>query len=372
MARPAVPWYWAARDGWYATIDGRRHLLAKGRKSRAAAHRAFHKLQAARGSVVRAGGTITLAEMCDRLLLWVRENRSALTLEWYTRYLRAFGAHVGRQKEAGTLKPFQVTDWLDSTGWGQSTRHGAITAVKRAFRWGQRQGLIESNPMDGLDRPGIKRREAILSPEVEIIVLEKAVQPLRQFLEFLHETGCRPSEAARLRVGHVDLEHGVAVIFGKTTSRTGRQRQIFLTPRAQELVHQVVHRTEQPETIFVNSRGRPWTRHALAHAMGRLRKKLKLGPECTAESFRHGWITDAKLKLPNSVVAELAGHSSTAMVDRHYGHLSQRQPELSAAAAMVRKSDTDKPPASDASADPPSPPSPAPTKPPQKPRHRSR
>jgi integrase/recombinase XerC len=366
MGRAAKARYWPDRDVWFTRVGGKYHVLARGKRSRAEAVNALRELLVEGRKDTKPG--VTVAELCDRLLVWVRENRSALTLEWYKRHLRAFGKHIGRQTDASTLRPFHVTDWLDSTAWKQSTRHGAITAVKRAFRWGYRQGLLDSNSMEGLDRPGIKRREAVLSPEVEIIVLEKAVQPLRQFLEFLHETGCRPSEATRLCIDHVDLESGVAVLFGKTTSRTGRQRQIFLTPRAQELVNQAVHRVEQSETVFVNSRGRPWTRHALAHAMGRLRKKLELGPECTAESFRHGWITEAKLRLPNSVVAELAGHSSTTMIDKHYSHLNQRQPELSAAVILVRKSGTGTPMASPASADPTPAPDQPPATAPQKPR----
>jgi integrase len=90
--------------------------------------------------------------------------------------------------------------------------------------------------------------------------------------------------------------------------------------------------------------------------MRRVRIKLRgeiEGPKwraCTAESFRHGWVTDAKLRLTNSVVAELAGHTSTAMVDRHYGHVNERRAELAEAAGKVRGSRTDTAGPADASA----------------------
>lgn len=43
------------------------------------------------------------------------------------------------------------------------------------------------------------------------------------------------------------------------------------------------------------------------------------------------------MKVPNAIVAELAGHTSTAMVDRHYSHLDARSAELLEAASLVRK-----------------------------------
>ena len=46
MARPSKPFWWAARGGWYATIRGTRHLLAKGEQARAEADRRFHQLMA--------------------------------------------------------------------------------------------------------------------------------------------------------------------------------------------------------------------------------------------------------------------------------------------------------------------------------------
>jgi integrase len=125
------------------------------------------------------------------------------------------------------------------------------------------------------------------------------------------------------------------VLPGKTTRKTGRLRTIYLTDHAKTIVDQLASKNPAGP-IFRNARGVPWTRNALALAMRRVRTRLGMGSECTAESFRHEWVTDAKLEHPNSVVAELAGHSSTAMVDKHYGHLNERRDNLSRAAAMVR------------------------------------
>jgi integrase len=339
MGRPSTVKFRQDRDAWVTTIGGKYVTLARGKRNRRQAMDEFHRLKASEDKPgLPASASVSVGELCDRLLDWVAENRSAVTYEWYKRHLSSFVRHAGPNSSASALRPFHVTEWIKSQAWEQSTRHGAITAVKRAFRWGRKQGYLEFDPMEPLDKPGIKRRETILRPDQEHEVLNAIHGPLRDYLEFMHETGCRPSEVARLEASH--LSEDAAILSGKTTRATGRLREIYWTDRAKEIVDRLAG--ENPAgPNFRNSRGAPWTRNALAWAMSRVRKRLGLGGECTAESFRHGWITDAKLKQPNSVVAQLAGHSSTATVDKHYGHLNERRAELSRAAASVRGVCTD-------------------------------
>jgi integrase len=337
MGRPSTVKFRQDRDAWVTTIGGKYVTLARGKRNRRQAMDEFHRLKASEGKP-GLPASVSVGELCDRLLDWVSENRSPVTYDWYKRHLSSFVRHAGPNVAASALKPFHVTEWIKSQAWEQSTRHGAITAVKRAFRWGRKQGYLEFDPMDSLDKPGIKRRENILNPAQEHEVLNAIHGPLRDYLEFMRETGCRPSEVARLEATH--LSGDIVVLAGKTTRATGRLRTIYLTDRAKEIVDRLA-RENPAGPIFLNSRGAAWTRNALAWAMSRLRKRLGLGGECTAESFRHGWVTDAKLKLPNSIVAELAGHSSTEMVDKHYGHLSERRDDLSRAAASVRGVGTD-------------------------------
>ncbi len=352
MGRPNKVRYREDRDAWVTKIDGQLHTLAKGKRNRAEATRALHALLAAKAKgQATPTRSISVGELCDRLWTWTRDHRSALTAEWYQRHLQAFVNWAGYETIANTIRPFHVSEWVDGQGWGQSTRHGAITAVKRAFRWGHRQGYLESDPLAALDKPGIRRREAILGPEDQRRVLGSIDGPLRDYLATMYETGCRPSEVARIEAVHVVGD--TIVMAGKTTRKTRKPRVIYLTPVVAEIVARLA--SANPDgPIFRNTRGRPWTRNALAQAMQRVRSRLGLGPECTAESLRHGWVTDAKLRLPNSVVAELAGHASTAMVDAHYGHVNLRRAELAQAASSVRSpvADTAAPPASASSPTP--------------------
>ena len=70
--------------------------------------------------------------------------------------------------------------------------------------------------------------------------------------------------------------------------------------------------------------------------MRHVREKLGYGKECTLESFRHQWITDALERgVPIATVAELAGNS-VAVISRHYSKLANRTDHLSESANSVR------------------------------------
>jgi integrase len=57
----------------------------------------------------------------------------------------------------------------------------------------------------------------------------------------------------------------------------------------------------------------------------------------TAYGLRHTFATDALANgVPDAQVAELLGHSGTAMLHKHYAHLGARAAALKAALGKVR------------------------------------
>ena len=88
----------------------------------------------------------------------------------------------------------------------------------------------------------------------------------------------------RIEASHLDLANSRIVMPGKTTRKTRKPRIIYLTPAAAELLSALA--TLHPTgPLFLNLRGMPWTRNALALRFRRLRDKLGMGVEATAESF---------------------------------------------------------------------------------------
>jgi integrase len=341
MARHPHPWYRKDRDAWFVTVNGRRVKLADGKANRRKALDAFHKLMIGSPGSTQAGGGFTVAETVDQFLAAVRPPRIAeRSWEQYESYLKPF-AQRWPNLLAGEAAPMHVTDWLAGhPGWASpTTQFNAITAVKRCWKWAFDEGRIAANHISKCRKPTPRTRATIPDPEGVQAMLDGILSPyFRDFMTFLYETGCRPSEAIRLTAHHLELDDGarVARIRGKTTGKTGKFRIIYMSDRAAEIVKRLA-RQHPRGLLFRNEDGNGWTRYAINNQMMRLRHRTGLGKEAVAYALRHHWITDALAKgVPIKTVAQLAGHTSTAMIDRVYSHLVDRQSVLQDAADLIR------------------------------------
>ena len=343
MGRRAEPWYWRARDCWAVKLDGRRVILAKGKANRPAADADFHRLMAARGEVVPLT-KLSAGDVFDAFLEEVsgrveRGEGAQSTYDGYVRHLSSADGAFGVTR-ADALAPHDVHRWAHDRArrWGPTTRAGAVTAVKAAFRWAHRQGLLKTNPIAHLEKPTARRRLDVLSPDQARAVLAAADGPFRLFLTCLWLTGCRPGELATLEASGVDAAAGVLRVRDKIRKTTGKDtREVHATAAALAIVVPLAEARPEGGPIFRNAKGNPWTRNAMACAMRRIRAKTGLGKEATAYSFRHLWITDALAAGVSVIVAaELAGHRSTNMIASRYSHLAERRKLLGEAAAKVR------------------------------------
>ncbi|MEX2286044.1 MAG: hypothetical protein WD648_03080 [Planctomycetaceae bacterium] len=107
MGRRAHIWFWKKRRVWCVDIDRRRINLGPDKRE---AERQFHALKAKPKKVIPKNG---LCVLIDEFLGWVSLNRSADTLEWYTRRLRAFDG-LYPDLRVDELKSFHVRRWIDS------------------------------------------------------------------------------------------------------------------------------------------------------------------------------------------------------------------------------------------------------------------
>jgi integrase len=333
MGRTAKPWYRKGAKAWYVELDGRQIPLARGAKdaTKAEARREFHRLMASRKEAVAVGPT--LGALADLFADYLVRETAPLTVEWYKRHLGSFVRHVGKHFPAADVRPLHVTAWLEPTTLGPTTRHGAMAAVRRLFRWGKRQGHLAADPMTDLEKPTPKPRETDLTAEQAqaIRAAYRSDDPFVAFMDVLHETGMRPSEAMGLEASEIDFDGREIRRQGK-----GRARVIRLTDAALELLRRLA--AQHPEgPVLRNSRGTPWTRNSTACRFARLRARIGVGREATAESFRHSFVTDGLERgVSVSAMAELVGHKSTKMIDKHYSKLRERTSHLHEAVAKVR------------------------------------
>jgi integrase len=346
--RHAKPWYRRQTDSWYVTLRGVQYFIGRHpdgplpQKSKKtgiwnappAIETAFHEFMS-KGKLPTSE-VIAVAKVCDLFLQHAKRHNDARTFNWYSSYLQDFCKGYGRLK-AVELRPFHVSQWLDShDAWKASRRH-AVIAVKRAFNFADREGILSPSPIRGVCKPASTARSAVLTKD-ERKELLAAIQDrqFRQFTEAMQESGARPSEIARLTAADVNLGLGVCVLHKhKTAGKTKKPRVIYMTPRFLEIVRPLMLKyTDGP--LFRGPRlGKPFGLHGITARFRRLRAKMPHLKNAVAYAFRHGFATDA---LMNGVgvaqVAELLGHRTTDQVVKHYSHIHEQTDYM---LAMARK-----------------------------------
>lgn len=326
MARRPKPWYWKERKSWYVTIRGERHNLGT---DKGEAFDEFHKLMASPVQRLKADA---VAALLDDFLSWCEENRAKRTFERYRDFLQDFTTVCGMLR-VSELHTGHVTAWLaGKKSWNSTTKRNAITALQRAFNWAVKNRGLDRNPIKGMEKPEAKRRARIITPEQFDKLLAKVKdQPFRDLLILSYDCGARPFEIKRLEARHVDLAKQRAVIPAEEAKGRKKARAVYFpTERSFDIMKRLVE--ERPNgLLLLNNRGRAWTGMAVKCRMEDLDHVL--GFRVRHYDLRHTWITRKLIAgVDSHVVASLAGHSDSKMIDQVYSHVADDHAFMLAAA----------------------------------------
>jgi integrase len=346
MARQAEgPWFRASKGTWYATLNGKKvSLKVKGEENEAAATKAWHKLMAGDNTPSLKShpkveqpvvADVTVKDVADSFLVAKKGVVKETTHYVYGCLLKHITSTFGGLK-ASALKVADVTRWLHALPVGVNTRSDIAGILTSMFKWAEGEGIVSDNPVKGLKRPARKSRgaKAVVTEAAHKKLMKVASPALRHLLTMLRETGARPSELARLTAQDVDFANNVAVLTEHKTAVYGKSRLIVLTPKAMSVLKGLVCKTAEGP-LLRNERGKPWKKDSIVLAMRRASERA--GVKAIAYGYRHALATDALAKgIPEATVAALLGHSSTAMLFKHYGHLTSRTAILKKAAARIR------------------------------------
>ncbi len=340
MPRPAQPWFRKSSNAWYVTLNGKKVSLGIfGRKSKKAALKAWHRLLVD-GQKPKADpkpeprAVVTVQAVVDAFLPDAEARISPECLRQYRKHLLPFARQYGK-RPAESLTVAEAEAYPRKPQWSASYRNGMLGTLVSAYRWAERGRMIGRNPLQGIRKPPKASRgaKALVSPDVHRKLCEHADASFRAFLQLLWLTGARPSEIAGLKAEEVDLEQGVAVLTQHKTAHLGKSRILFLCSEAVAVLKGL---GVEQGLLFPGQDGDRMTAQAIGCRLRRLCVKAKV-PHTIAYGFRHSFATDALEKgVPDATVAALLGHSSTAMIHRHYNHLSERAQALRLALDRVR------------------------------------
>jgi integrase len=366
MGRTARPWFREFDGYWYGVVvkgtPARKLLKASNTKANERkALDIFNRLTAATDphATTDASACAVLVEM---FLTHAQQACKPNTYRTYSDNLNYFTGYCGKVpcreltfhhaddflKKQANKKKRKVTSTITVNEkerklvvtvrpWGPNKQATFIKSLKACFNWGVKTGKISHHPFAQL-KASFKRSKRTVVPEVTLLKLfAEADGALKDLLTALRETGCRPSEIARVTADDV---HGPTwVLEEHKNEETGQPRVVWLNATMQELTKRLVE-GNPVGPIFRNSRGRPWTKDAIVTRFRKLRARLKLPKGVIAYATgRHSYITTALTNgVPTAVVAHLTG-TSEKVIKRHYAHLdSEAAFMLSSAEQATRRS----------------------------------
>ncbi|MFK3846532.1 integrase arm-type DNA-binding domain-containing protein [Stenotrophomonas sp. NPDC078853] len=163
-----------------------------------------------------------------------------------------------------------------------------------------------------------QRRGLYLEREQRRALLDAAVGPVRDLIECVALTGCRPGDPAICLRSDYD---------GRTASVRFRSkdhdRKIPLSPSAGAMFDRLAKGKLPKAHLFTQDGGKAWTADAWSDPVREAAARAGLPAGVTLYTLRHCWITDAIVGgMDLLTVAKLAG-TSLAMIEKHYGHLVQ-------------------------------------------------
>lgn len=268
----------------------------------------------------------TVSEVLDLWYSHTSRSQDAESLKNRLRILNEFRESFGDHL-AESLQPLAVSAWVFThESWKSDwTLFRVFLTLKAPLNWAVRVSLLPRNPISQLSHP--KGDPVRPLTEREFLLLLRASKPLfRRVLWFLALTGARPGEIRRIQWADLDFERGAVVLQKHKTRKslkTPRPRVIVLNDSACRLLAWIRrHQAEKSEFVFLNSKGRQWTRNAVCLRIRSLREKTGIPKDAKLYGLRHRFGTrQCKKGTPLKVLAELMGHSTTRMTE-HYTHLA--------------------------------------------------
>lgn len=315
MGRRSAPWWRTDRGSWFVTHNGKKtNLQVHDKNDEAGAWAAFQAiLQAAKGKP--ACRSESVSELASEYLDSRSHEICDKTRRGYDSCLRWFVARFGQRCPAD-IEPSAVEKSAKAEDWSDSHRANVAWTVQAFMRWTGRKEFTLHRPAK--DSRGV---EAVIPDEVYRKILRETHGDFYNLMRLLWAVGSRPMESGALTAEMIDWASGTITLRKhKTKKKTGKPRILYLNSDALAVLREQADKYPAG-ALFRNIKGAPLTLQNVMVRMIRLSERI--GHHVTAGMFRHTFATRALAAgIPDTHVAALLGHTSTAMVWKHYGHLN--------------------------------------------------
>lgn len=270
----------------------------------------------------------TVAKACAAYLTHLeKEGRSEGTIKDVRYRINAAIVPALGETECADLTARQLRAWrndlaVPNTRQKRATANRTWTVLRAALNLAYQHDYIASDdawrkvkPFRGVDAP----RERWLEIDEAKRLLAACEGDFRDLVEAALQTGARYSELIRLRVGDFDVANGTMHI---RESKSGKSRDVVLTDAGVTFFKRL-SKDKQEADLILTHHGKAWGKSLQQRPMANAMARAGL-PPMSFHGLRHTWASLAvRNQVPLIVVAKNLGHTSTRMVEKHYGHLAQ-------------------------------------------------
>jgi integrase/recombinase XerC len=275
--------------------------------------------------------------------LGLEKNSSALTVKSYredlTQAIEFFVSKLGATAQPAQLTPRLLRAylaWLGEQQYAKTTVARRVAAVRSWCRFLCRQGVLTSNPADGLRGPKQDKKlpHFLTGAEVDRLLAAPAGQDAfalrdQAMFEVLYSAGLRVSELTGLNVIDLELSEGMVTVRGKgkrerlgllgSKAVAALQAWLVARPTLQ------VGAAEPTTAVFLNKDGGRLTTRSVGRLLAKYLQQVGLDPQTSPHTLRHSFAThllDAGADIRG--VQELLGHRNLTTT-QIYTHVSTQR-----------------------------------------------
>jgi integrase len=150
--------------------------------------------------------------------------------------------------------------------------------------------------------------------------INAADEDFRKLVRGALESGARYGELSEMLVADFNSDAGTLSV---PDPKTGKPRHIVLSGDGVEFFEEITAGRAGSEPIFLKADGSRWLPDHQADPIRETNERAQISPPINFHGLRHTWASHAVMNgMPLLVVAKNLGHSTTRMVEKHYGHLA--------------------------------------------------
>ncbi|MDR2301771.1 MAG: tyrosine recombinase [Deltaproteobacteria bacterium] len=265
--------------------------------------------------------------------LRVERGFSKNTLASYDNDLRSFFSFLVSQdvSDFGLIKADHIEAFLGLLAQANIkavTRSRKLSSIKGLLNFLHDENKIPGNPGFDLKGPKITKPlpKALNQDQVNRLIeicdpREPTGLSYRTMLEVLYGAGLRVSELCDLTVGQIHLKDGFVKVRGKGSKDRliplGEVAVSFLERYLREVRPNLRDPKNDPQSLFLNPNGQPYTRHTFYRLLAKMAKIAGL-PQTSPHQLRHSFATHlleggADLRA----VQMMLGHSNLSTTERY-------------------------------------------------------